>query len=66
MWGEGLAENIVWGMSWLKTSEYRHLGRGRKLLKKPSYDIWTFPYHKKRWHNYDCLCKLNCNLDNQL
>jgi len=29
---------------WLKTSEYRHTGGGGlQLLKKPSYDIWTFP-----------------------
>jgi len=52
--GRGLAkssfrlQNAVWcviweGEGWLKTSEYRHLeGRGLKLLKKPSYDIWTF------------------------
>jgi len=33
----------VWGGGWLKTSEYRHIGKGGlKLLKKPSYDIWTF------------------------
>jgi len=30
--------------SWLKTSEYRHIGgRGLKLLKKPSFEMWTFP-----------------------
>jgi len=35
------------GGGWLKTSEYRHKGeRGLKLLKKPSYDIWTFPKGK--------------------
>jgi len=27
-----------------ENEEYRHIGgRGLKLLKKPSYDIWTFP-----------------------
>jgi len=31
---------LLGGNSWLKTS-YR--GWGLKLLKKPSYDIWTFP-----------------------
>jgi len=34
----------IWGSGKLKTSEYRHMGGGGlKLLKKPSYDIWTFP-----------------------
>jgi len=37
------------GGGWLKTSEYRHMGgEGLKLLKKPSYDIWTFPYALQR------------------
>jgi len=31
-----------------KTSEYRHMReRDLKLLKKPSYDIWTFPYYMR-------------------
>jgi len=30
-----LVENVIWGRGWLKTSEYRHMGRGGlKLLKK--------------------------------
>jgi len=34
----------MWGGNWLKTSEYRNIGGwGLKLLKKPSYDIRTFP-----------------------
>jgi len=34
MWGEGLVENVIGEGGWLKTSEYRHLGRGGlKLLK---------------------------------
>jgi len=32
--------DICRGRGWLKMSEYRNMGR---LLKTPSYDIWTFP-----------------------
>jgi len=47
-WRDGLVENIIkWGGGgWLKTSEYRHMGkeRGSKIAQKPSYDIWMFLY----------------------
>jgi len=34
MWGEGwLKTSYGGGGSWLKTSEYRHMGEGYKLLK---------------------------------
>jgi len=29
-----LVENVIWGRGLAKTSEYRHMGRGLKLLKK--------------------------------
>jgi len=36
MLGEGLVENVIWsGRDWLKTSEYRHIGRrGFKIAQK--------------------------------
>jgi len=45
MWEEGVGwKRYMWGTGWLKTSEYRHIGRrGSKIAQKPSYDIWTFP-----------------------
>jgi len=30
------------GGGWLKMSEYCHVGKDLKLIKKPSYDIWMF------------------------
>jgi len=43
--GEGVGrKRHMGGGDWLKTSEYRHVRRRTlKLLKKPSYDIWTSP-----------------------
>jgi len=42
------------GGGWLKTSEHRHIvGGGLKLLKKPSYDIWTPPYYCEQV-TYNC------------
>jgi len=40
---ERLVENVIWGerVGW-KRQIYRHMGRGLKRLKKPSYDIWRF------------------------
>jgi len=45
MWGE--VENVIWGegsVENIKIPSYG--GGGLKLLKKPSYDIWTFPWRE--------------------
>jgi len=65
MWEEGVGwKRHMGGRGWLKTSEYRHIGeRGLKLLKKPSYDIWTFPSSAKLTNKMYCeggLLKLRC------
>jgi len=35
-WGRGFIENVIWG-------------RGLKLLKNTSYDIWSFPNMKRKF-----------------
>jgi len=44
MWGRWLVENVIWREGLAKNVRISSYGGGGiKLLKKPSYGIWTFP-----------------------